>query len=874
MRDASATADEPKAPVKAAARSLPSKVVILTILLLLAVVGIPWVVVSAFREPPPTSRELFEKSLEELKAGHYAESLKYIRPLQKEGYLDTNFSGGVDYIIGMIAFHDAELMEGANQQRMYQMAISYLREAERKAILEDYFADWSFALGKSLYQVNRTLEAFDVLQNAYDANTQMRPTIGLMLSTLYLNPNTKPHAQQTFGERMRWKLNRAGELVDEALSSGQLTPAQLVEAFEAKTQVAILNREFPTAEQALSEFQSWQEKFRRSEVEGNIDLRSKAEMSRVHRGRLAMAGGNFSGALTIFDEVLRDYPGLENPFTRMACLFTGQCYQQLGDFDAAIRHYERVMAAAESDEALIATLENADLLRTVKLQHEKALELYRQMLKRIDEPEAFNNQWMALEQIQDRIRTVWDQWTASGVEEAENYKWAIVLSESMVPLFKTAYAHELTALANVRWAEQIHAQYLRSSISQRVALSGGLRERWLAAGHAYANLATARRSEPDYPSAVWQAAQTYLKANDFPNALKMLDEFLASRPEELLPTAMVRKAEILIHLNPYVQNSLLPEAEETLVSVVSKYKKDPISFRAQFLLGQVALEQNQTEKAVSIWRELLISNELTPDAEEWELALLNLGRTLYHTSESMLVTERTQAVQSTRVKAPQQEVPLGYQMLKEAIGRLEEYLLRYPNHEPSHEARWMLAKALSRYSDFTLWQLAGAETINARLELIRELRTLQEDSIAQYNALKLTLGPLRPLDLLDDSLHKILRDAYFEPGHAEFVLGEFDESGQTYRKAIATYGQAINQFPNDPQVVLAYYQIAHCYDRLNRPDEAVRQLQRAKVILQSFSEDLFTKESTNYTLSEWRGILDQAIEVHRLTQATAMQNSS
>ena len=873
MPSAPPPADEQTKPPKAA-RSLPTKAVILIILLLMAVVGIPWVVVTAFREPPPTQEELFLLSLQELEAGNYSESLRYIRPLQRDNYVDPDFSGGVDYIIGLIAAHDAELMEGANQDRMYKMTISYLREAERKAVLEKYFPSWSYALGKSLFQVGKTTEAFDLLQEAYEVNQDKKPHIGLMLASLYLNPNTRPPLQQTFGERVQWKLNRAKELLDESMTSNSLTPAQMVDAYDIQAQIAMKQRDFETAEKAIAAYQDLLTKFRRSEVPGSIDLRLKGEMVRVLAARLEMEKGNLDATVRGFRQILTDYPGLENPFTRISCLMSGYVYLQLGDIDSSIHQFERAMSAVDTDESLVATLELADLLRTQKQQHEKALEFYRQMLARIDDPQTFDNRWMAREDIQDRIRTVWDDWTASGIEESDNYKLAIVLSESMTPLFDTSYAYELTALANVRWAGQLNAQYETSSITQKVALAPRLRQRWLAAGHAYAKLAESRISEKDYPVAVWQASQTYIKANDFPNALRMLDEFLSSRPEELLPTALVRKAEVLINLDPYVERSLLPDAKEILDSVVIKYKKDPIHFRARLLLGQLALEQNDTETAVSIWRDLLKEVELTPDAEEWELALLNLGRTLYNTAEGMLVIERTQAGQATRTRLAQQETPLGYQKLRESILRLEEYLLRYPHHEQAHEARWMLAKALARYSDYTIWQLEGAETNNARTELIRELRTELEDSIAQYNALKITLGPLRTADQLDERLLRILRDSYFEPGHAEFVLGQYDDTGLVYRKAIATYSQAINQFPNDPQVVLAYFQIANCYDQLARPDEAVRQLERAKVILQTFTDDLFTKEATNYSLTEWRGILEQAIEVHRLTQATTMQNSS
>ena len=856
-----------------AAKAIWSKLLILGVLLMLSVVGIPWVVVTSFQEPPPTQEELFDQSMEALEQHKHAEALKLVRPLQTLNYLDVDFSGGVDYIVGMIAFHDAQLMEGASQQKMYQMTVNYLRESERKGIIKKYYPQLTYALGKSLYQLNKTIESFEVLSEAYEINEEARPSIAVMLGMLHLNPNTRPQNKLSFEERTAWKIKRAGEFAEEALASGHLSTAERVEAFEIKALVAIQNRDLVAADEALKEYGKILDRLDHSDDHEHVDLRLKKVIERVLRGRRVLAGEDPGGAVKIFEEVISDYPVLENSFTRQACLLAGRCYQQLKDDDSAIKYYEHLLSHIESDEALVATLELADILRVVKLQHEKALDLYRQMLKRITDPDTFNNQWIAIEELQQRIRRAWDQWSISGEQETDGFRWAIVLSESMTPLFKTSYAYELTAMANVRWADQLEAQYARSPISHRVYLTPKIRERYLAAGVAFSKLAQTRKSDPDYPNAVWQASQAYLKGNDFRSGLVMIDEFINSRPDQLLATALVRKAEMMINLDPYVEESQLTAAEEILKNVVTQYKQDPINFRAQFLLGQVALEQNRTEDAIAAWRKLLQSSNLTPAAQEWEMALLSLGRTQYHTAEAMLVSERTNSSQANKVKQPQQEIPSGYVKLKESITRLDEFLMRYPDHEPANEVRWMLAKGLTRYTDFTRWQLENAETVNAKAELIRELRAMLEDSIAQYNSLKLTLTPMRTMDLLDTSLMKILRDSYFEPGHAEFVLGEFDESGVTYRKAIATYGQAINQFPTDPQVVLAYYQIAHCYDRLGRPDESVRQLQRAKVILQTFSEAQFTKDSTNYTLAEWLAILDQAIEVHRLTQNVAGGNN-
>ena len=181
--------------------------------------------------------------------------------------------------------------------------------------------------------------------------------------------------------------------------------------------------------------------------------------------------------------------------------------------------------------------------------------------------------------------------------------------------------------------------------------------------------------------------------------------------------------------------------------------------------------------------------------------------------------------------------------------RLEEYLERYPEDQNSVEARFLLAKALEQRSRALreMSELVGTEHI--RREFQDEVQALLKQAADEFRRLRSNLLVLDETDFLDPLGQRILRDCYFEVAQTYYMLGDFSNS-------IVLYSIATNRYPRDSQILLAYMQMADCYDRLGKPAEAQSMLKQAKVLLRQMSDGFFEPTSTNMDRDEWEDWID------------------
>jgi tetratricopeptide (TPR) repeat protein len=93
-------------------------------------------------------------------------------------------------------------------------------------------------------------------------------------------------------------------------------------------------------------------------------------------------------------------------------------------------------------------------------------------------------------------------------------------------------------------------------------------------------------------------------------------------------------------------------------------------------------------------------------------------------------------------------------------------------------------------------------------------QTLSRD---EFLALQAMLLERADADMLDELGQRILRDCHFEIARTHYALDEYEE-------AILAYSAAAHRYPHDPHVLLAYVQMAACYDRLGKTVEAMRDI--------------------------------------------------
>jgi tetratricopeptide (TPR) repeat protein len=130
------------------------------------------------------------------------------------------------------------------------------------------------------------------------------------------------------------------------------------------------------------------------------------------------------------------------------------------------------------------------------------------------------------------------------------------------------------------------------------------------------------------------------------------------------------------------------------------------------------------------------------------------------------------------------------------------------------------------------------------------IRRYDERAIELLAQLEDRLEEIRETQPLDPVQERLLRNTYFLRGHLYYRLGQYDAAIQMYRTVS-------NMVIQQPEVLEAYVQIASCYRRLNRDEDAVRVVNQAKIILRErIPANADFEATTRFPRDRWVLMLD------------------
>jgi tetratricopeptide (TPR) repeat protein len=214
---------------------------------------------------------------------------------------------------------------------------------------------------------------------------------------------------------------------------------------------------------------------------------------------------------------------------------------------------------------------------------------------------------------------------------------------------------------------------------------------------------------------------------------------------------------------------------------------------------------------------------VTPEAEEFRLALFELAQLYYRTGR-----------------------------YEDAISRLEETTQRYPNDPRMAQLLFLMADSYRKSAALLGEKLAApaaqaanpvdaaaaaairTEAIAARRDRLIKARTL----FARIVDLAHANPPARDLDKL------YLKLSHFYRADCLYDLGEYEE-------AIRIYDGATLRYQEDPSSVAAYVQIVNAYCRLGRLDEARNANERAKWLLRRMPAEAFAEGRSSVPKKYW-----------------------
>ena len=460
----------------------------------------------------------------------------------------------------------------------------------------------------------------------------------------------------------------------------------------------------------------------------------------------------------------------------------------------------------------------------------------------------YSNRWLRLDEFRAIVVAAWDD-----LKRTHAYEFAVELAKHMRPLFPPEKAYE--AVERVAAATQLLASQLEAEISNRPyrvreQRRTELLERWRTSGKAFADLAEALQESPRFPDVLWTSAEHYRLGHDFQDALAEMTRFINTQPRQRLPLAYVRRGEILMDLGRY------DEAMEHFERVLAEYPLDIASYPAMYLVGVCEVERNRPDKAVQAWQRVLHDPHLDPSANEWQQSLFALGRLQYQIALTMPVPPSAAPTPNANAGETRPRPMAAYDCLDDAIRRLQEFVARYPKRPEASEARFLLAKSLRDRAMLPKFQLKRAETDNARKELKARIQSLLTEAQSQLETLIESLQGKETAGMLERLEQRMFRDACFERAHNLYALGK-------YERAIEAYTNAANRYAEDPSVLLAYIQMANCYDRMGKPLDARGVAIQAMLIHKNMSEKAFTRDKTLLTRDEWRTWLEWAGSLHQ-----------
>lgn len=803
-----AAANEGSAAPSKKRSKLPLLIGVASVLAVLGGMGAWWVLQPP--EPPPPDR--LKLALRLLDAGQFESANDLARKLVDSDYRDPDFPGGASFVVGMAEFHAARKTVGDAIESRYVVASTFLQDAEHLALIPERRASWAWALGLSLNRSGAIEDSIPKLEEAFRTYVPGRLEAGMVLLEAYLE------------RREPEDLDKALVLNSELLAATELSISDRIYAQLHRAQILIGKGQKAQADELLVEI-------------GHDRLGGKGVT--ILRAQTLLDERKPMEAIRLLEPLADDDLG-DRAFARQASYLMGIGALALNQLEDSVRYFEKTAERFEgTHEALAARLLAADSLRRLG-RKEEALEAYGLAFRRIRRPSKYRNRWLSLARVRELARSAWNGWVASG-----DYAEAIALAEMMTPAIPSDEAHELAARANQTWAENVEKEFRVLPPAQRAGRGAEVRKRFHDAGVAYARLAESRQSSRTYYDSLWTSAEDFFRAQEYTSCITQIDRLLETGPANLVAEALVRRAEARLNLGDN-DNALAD-----YLRVLQDFPTDPSAITAQTAIGQVRWERNELPQAETAWREVLLSNDLRPEALEWRRALFSLSRLLVATADiDLRVWDR-----ETRGKVPtpadMEKLGLIAGRFSEAILKLDEFLERYPAADERDEARFLLAKALARRARFAQERNKLAETDSARLEYRQQYQGDLERAVGELSVVRGSLTEAQRLGRLDTLGEATLKQCQFELAHAMYLRDD-------YAAAIEAYSSLAGKYQQDGEILGVYVQIANCFRRMDRRAEAVSTLAQARLLLKQMPDTAFASEEGRLSRAEWGRWLDWA----------------
>lgn len=790
-------------------------------------------------EQPTQVNATIDGLLATLEAGDYDEVKAMAKALAADE--DSVYNRGVaSYALGRILVHRDCQTERREDRRkgLYLIASRYFDEADLQQVPPFLQPEVSYWWGKSLFLAGEELAARQPLLKAIGPNSELeskRKEILEYLALIHLGDKqlskqqgvqytdqvladlTLPQEKRDYLLALKTKLLLQDERLEEAAEIYKLLPDDSKDLREiyselgkARLREAVRMEELRQADPAIQDvYQQALDAFERNPADSMTDSDTEFAMKEYLRGRAQKGAGYITDAEFTFSNVRRknfDQPiGIAAGFWEALCLLEQEKYKDAqGLYTGMLKETVRANNQGESEWL------NADsITKMVGLGV---------------------NRYLKLENY------------AAAVDLADQFRTASTLREPAIPLSHSA---KMKATALQRWVSRLEEQLTQAEHRDQPRIQDLLKEKYNDYGHALYSLAVNRFASNDYAKDLYEAGEAFFMSEDYRRATLAFKQYLDTNDDSQAAQTRLRIGQSLLAQRNF------QDALEALSSCWALYPNDPVVYKARYQAAECYLELGNPAKAEEMLRANLDNDALTPSSQEWIESLFLLGNLLFEEGLKLEAASKNQAnVAGEPTEDPTLLMEQANEYYSRAISRLIEAVLRQPNLPAAKLGRYHLAEAYRRSNVWNELQLSRT-TINARrIELTQLIQKANEKAISHFDLLEQHLNQIREERPLDPNEEALLRNTYFSRGNLYFQLNRFDD-------AILMYRMASNMVIQEPEVLEAYVQIASCYRKLNRHDEASRVINQAKIILRDrIPVDADFEATTRFARDRWVTLLD------------------
>lgn len=788
--------------------------------------------------PGQSVEEMEAAAMSQLQQEEFEEARRTAEVMARQKDLTPEQRGLVAYVLGLTLVRLECERERRPDRRagLYLVAARYFEEAALQGVVPELQGEVDYWNGRSLVLAQQAPLARGALENALESNPQRQREILTWLSEAYL------------ADRQVEK-KRGIQHLDRLLTDPTLDARERQRLLAIKVRLLLADRQIEPALSVLTELLP--DAPDRLEVQLALAqyYLEEAERLRKSRERDAEAQAAYQKAeealLQRGDRTLMD----ADQDRGRSLYLLGQAQRGLGKTDEAVKNFAYVRRQYFDQPIGIAAGfgEAQAILQADDLKG--AYQLFSSLLRETARPaNQGESQWLNQEMITRELEWAVEQYLNVGdcvtaEKLAQEFRAVSLARTPQIPL---GYSARLRANALQKWVQLLEQRLREVPYTEQEAVRQQLLEKYRDYAHALYSLAVNRYATENYATDLFQAGEYFYQARDYHRAILTLQQYLDADETQFAAQARLRIGQSHLAKREY------EKAVATLANCWILFPNDPVVYQARYQAAESYLELGDAKKAEEMLRANLESDKLTPSSQEWIESLFLLGALQFDEGKK-LEAQSYLATNAGNVNNQEDPVALmesAARYFEQSINRLSEAVQRAPESEAALNGYYRLAEAYRRYNRWHEIQMSMTTISARRAQLNTRIRQYDEKSVELLTRLEERLLELREARPLDEIQDRLLRNSYFARGNLYYRLNQFEQAIQMYRTVS-------NMVIQEPEVLEAYVQIAGCYRRLNRNDEAVRVVNQAKIILRDrIPATADFEATTRFPRDRWVTMLD------------------